>query len=111
MPSENNVPIISCQKQDYVLQILYHALFKVVSKVNPSVSLLKMVTTGKLVKVGHMSHLAFEIRSFQEWSRANYDIETLNNFTFPIHLIFMLFMFNCYSVSHKKMNLAFDIVS
>ena len=36
---------ISYQKQDYVLQMLYHALFKIVSKVNPCVSLL-MVTTG-----------------------------------------------------------------
>ena len=65
MPSENNVPIISGQKQDYVLQILYHALFKVVSKVNPCVSLLKMVTTGKLVKLGHMSHLAFKLDHFK----------------------------------------------
>ena len=33
MPTENNVPIIiSCQKQDYGLQILYHALFKIASK-------------------------------------------------------------------------------
>ena len=47
MPTENNVPIIiSCQKQDYGLQILYHALFKIASKGNPCVSLL-MVTTGR----------------------------------------------------------------
>ena len=45
MPSENNVPLISCQKQDYVLQILYHALFKIGSNMDPCVSLL-MVTTG-----------------------------------------------------------------
>ena len=59
-----------------------------------------------------MSHLAFEIGSFQEWSWSNYDIiEKLNNFTFLIQPIFVVFMFNCYSVLHKKMNLAFVIVS
>ena len=42
---ENNVAIISSQKQDYVLQILYHALFKIALKVNPCV-ILVMVTTG-----------------------------------------------------------------
>ena len=36
---------VSCQKQDYVLQILYHALFKIALKVNPCV-ILVMVTTG-----------------------------------------------------------------
>ena len=37
MPTENNVPVISCQKQGFVLLILCHVSFKIASKVYPPV--------------------------------------------------------------------------
>ena len=33
----------------------------------------------ELVKVGHISHMSFEIGSFQKWSGSSCDIETLEN--------------------------------